>query len=78
MLAIEKGVAIPEPVKAFRTRQSKYPFAQMAVGDSFHVEGDPDKVDGNLRNVSYRFAKNNGVKFTVRRTETGARIWRVA
>lgn len=74
-IEVMSGVPIPKPQ---RNRNSKYPFAEMKVGDSFHVDGDPEKADALLRSVSYRYGKENAVKFTVRRTESGARIWRVA
>ena len=44
-VAIDTGIKIPKTVRA--KRKTKYPFAQLEVGQSFHVpvsENDPDPV----------------------------------
>lgn len=73
MIQIEKDVPL---VTAPRTRGSKYPFKDMAVGDSFAV---PLKAQ-SLRSIATSYAKKEQgtVKFAVRIAEGGSRVWRVA
>lgn len=86
MFEIEKDVPIPETRQG---RGSKYPFAEMEVGDSFLVEPEEDpnlgvvdeeeyaKVRGRVSNVAYKYGKDHDKKFTVRQTDEGVRVWRV-
>ncbi len=81
---IEKGVYIPEKISPFSQRvpvESKYPFAQMEVGDSFAVPGPDKKMIGNLGGARAAYQKKNpGVKFTTRslKAEGILRIWRIS
>lgn len=76
MTDIDQGIAVPSNS---RRDKSKYPLDHMEVGHSFHIDGIPRLTEGALRNVAYRYQKANpGVKFTIRKDETGARIWRIA
>ena len=71
-IKIESGVPFP------RARGSKlYPLREMKIGDSFKV---PDKANlSSIRCIVDRFSKNNReYKFTVRKSEGGHRVWRVA
>lgn len=65
-LPIDKGIPLP----------TKYPFAEMNVGDSFVV---PAKVNRSAVNVAaMRFGRKHGMKFTVRLTKDGTlRCWRI-
>lgn len=77
MFAIEKNVAIPE---ALNTRQGKYPYKSMEVGDSFFVPSD-DKGSPTTKmrsSVAAYCKRNNELKFIVREVEGGARVWRTA
>lgn len=62
---IDKGIPIP----AWKGRR-KYPFADMAVGDSFHVKG----VGSSL--LSNAAANYKPKKFAARKDATGVRVWR--
>lgn len=69
---IEKGIDLP--AKRI-SRGSKYPFADMSVGDSFYVPGIKPST---MSNTASRFAKEHeGFKFSVRAEGEGARVWRV-
>lgn len=79
-MTIEKNIPIPP---SNHTR-SKYPFADMEVGDSFLVEWDKirnkDRFQSYLAGSSYMWRKRhdrNDWKFTTRATESGVRVWRV-
>lgn len=71
---VSKRLPIPEI-----THKSKYPWAEMSVGDSFFV---PGKHTTQMGGVAHQAGISLGVKFTIRRvTEmqvSGVRIWRVA
>ena len=74
MFEIEKG--IPVPPRVYRGRVSKYPFANMEVGESFLVEATPAKA-ASLATAAGR--RRPGWKFISRKVdETHARVWRVA
>ena len=68
-MKIEKNVPMPP-------RGYDLPFDQMEVGDSFVL---PEKVShGYARGLIHKFQKTNGKKkFSLRRTETGYRCWRM-
>ena len=69
MYEIENNVEIPEPK---RYRNSKYPFDQMEIGQSFKVEGkNPSSA------VSQQNKRNPEKRFIVRREGCGFRVWRV-
>lgn len=61
---IEKDVPIPEP--------TKYPFAEMEVGDSFF---DDQSSEGRIRGEAGR-QSIGGKKFKVKKTPDGYRVWR--
>ncbi len=72
---IETGIEIPGR-KGGRSG-SKYPFAQMDIGQSFLVGSDV-KVS-TVRSAIGAFTKTHpDFKFAVRDTEDGVRVWRVA
>jgi hypothetical protein len=75
MIKIDKN--IPVPTGRTSIRPGKYPFASMAVGDSFFINGDkPSRV----RNASYGWGRHHGAKFRLSAaTEDGTdgvRVWR--
>lgn len=76
---IEKNIPIPEKL-AFtpRGRMRKYPFADMAVNDSFIVlvEGDDKNGVQKMRASLHRSSRGYG-KFSTRKVEGGVRIWRI-
>lgn len=68
-MKIETGVPI---AKKGAGRPSKYPFAQMKVGESFAC----DEPVLRLRQAASQASHRKGMKFTVRAEGTGARVWR--
>lgn len=73
VIQIEKNLPIP----AARTRSgSKYPFAQMAIGDSFGVS---DVSIPAVYAAANKAAKESTAKYSVRKTgERSCRVWRIA
>jgi hypothetical protein len=67
---IEKGIPIPS-VRGGKIE--KYPWSQLAVGDSFFVP--PGMRISGYR--GYRSRKGDGKKFTTRKMDGGIRVWRV-
>ncbi len=89
-IQIEKNIPVPAPSN--RGAPAKYPFADMAVGDSFAVpltgvlrkygnqKGSIDAAHSTITSSAIYHAKKMGCKFTVRiNNEEGVvRCWRVA
>lgn len=72
---LETGVPLTSRAGGGRAGTSKYPFAQMEVGQSFLAT---DAKAGTLRSAIGAFMKGHeGYKFAVRETEEGVRVWRV-
>lgn len=69
---IEKDVPVPSPATGSGL---KYPFVQMAVGDSFFVPGKTSRVFGG---IAGSYAKRLGIKVTMRTMDGGVRVWRTA
>lgn len=69
MIQIEKNVVIPD-----KTKSSKYPWDKMNVGDSFFVA---DISITTLCAGASINAKRTGRKYTVRKVEGGAEVWRI-
>lgn len=67
---IEKGVEIPRKGRG-RGRPSKYPWADMEVGDSFRVPNRKHPPNPPCKQLGA------GKKFVSRPTDDGYRIWRV-
>jgi sortase (surface protein transpeptidase) len=81
MYKIEKGIPIP----THRGKNSKYPFFEMEVGDSFEVE-TLDKTSGNtvasIRNCYHNVCRYNenlkDIKIAIRVTsDKTVRCWRI-
>lgn len=69
MLAIEKGVPIPDN----RIKTGLYPaLRSMDVGDSVFIAGAKKNV------ATAAFSKHRPRTFTLRKVEGGIRIWRTA
>lgn len=68
---IEKNIPLPKgtPNKGY----SKYPFAEMQVGDSFLFSGPA----GRIRSAVSQHSRRHGGKFSVRIEGRGFRVWRV-
>lgn len=69
-ITIDKGVPLPEGRGKGHTI---YPFAEMAIGDSFAVEMAGAE---RLRAAAAAWARRKGVKFSVRRYQGKMRCWR--
>jgi len=65
---IQKGVPMPRGV------ETKFPWNDMEVGDSFAYPGSNNAAHTVARQASAR----NGKTFKARQTDEGMRIWRVA
>ncbi len=66
---IEKNVPLPT-----EHGNTKYPFMQMEVGDSFFADGIPSSA----RTAAYAHAKRYGITLVSKREANGYRIWRTA
>lgn len=74
---IEKGVPIPKSGRGANQRgRSKYPFAQMDVGDSFPAKKHYSTLKASAR-LFVRAGGGKGRAYIVRRTGDGCRVWRV-
>lgn len=72
MIVIEKGVPLPQK-QQHKKRKSIYPFDEMEVGDSFLIQENDKKV----RASACVYAKRTGKKFSIRKTGTAHRCWRL-
>ena len=84
MIEIESGIPIPVKGKGYGNsnsgRKSIYPFASMAVGDSFLVPVKPGETHKKTRHsvtgaIDY-YTKKTGRRFVSRIVEGGVRFWR--
>lgn len=70
-IQIEKGVPI-----STRRGNRVYPFASLAVGDSFSVPCDLE-AERRLRCAASQWAKRNSKRLTVSRQGVNCRVWRL-
>jgi hypothetical protein len=73
MVAIEKGIPIPPRTR--KSRVTKWPFAELEVGDSFLMTG---VCRGTAYSTVQSKSKRFGREFCHRAVEGGFRIWRVS
>lgn len=71
MFEIEKNVELKPS-----TRNRKYPFNTMDVGDSFYVQPGLDFT--KIRQAAFAWGKINKRKFSTRKDGDGYRVWRTA
>lgn len=71
MFTIEKNIPITKSSPGRKQGVSKYPFAEMEIGDSFLV---PREKENSVNCISRRFLDK---KFSMRKVEGGCRIWRI-
>jgi len=75
MFKIEKGIPVAQRI----TGKSKYPFAEMNIGDSFFVPCEEGMSKGTRSRLSIAAAKNKHIMLcTVRKVAGGFRVWRIA
>lgn len=71
---IERGIPIPD-IERGRPKRGFYPWADMAIGDSFLIVGsDSAPVSTMKKQASIKY----GCEYIQRRTGNGIRVWRVA
>ena len=76
MFEVEKGLPVPKAVRA--PRPSKYPWEELAVGDSFLVPTDTIKP-GAVRNATWKANRTYpDRRFVTREVDGGTRVWRIA
>jgi hypothetical protein len=68
-MQIQKDVPIPTS-----KRSRKYPFLDMAVGDSVLFE--KEDVNGKAYRAAMSTGTRHGLRFVARREDNGLRIWR--
>lgn len=74
MIPIEKNIPMP---KNSAGKPKKYPFAEMAIGDSF-LNPNVDGKKNLIQQATCGFSrKHPGFKFATRREATGIRVWRI-
>lgn len=67
---IDKGIPIPP-----RSCASKYPWADMKVGDSFFVPGNKTRCEAVQAAAKYR-SQRTAEKYVTRTKPNGVRVWR--
>lgn len=75
MFKIDKNIPLPTGVNG--GKESKYPFTQMEVGDSFLA---PEEQRNAVRSMATYHTRKNKMRFVVRKDEKEAnhvRVWRV-
>ena len=70
---IDTGIPVP---RARGGHGLKYPFGQMQVGQSWLAS--PDTGGNALRVRAHQCGREYGMKFVVRKTKEGFRVWRTA
>lgn len=73
LFEIEKGVPMPADQKG-KKGSSKYPLADMSIGDSFFV---PNGRITTVRKAAYQRGPALNRRFSVRTVDGGVRVWRV-
>ena len=73
MLEIEKGVEVPSNV-----RGTKYPFAEMGVGDSILFKDKLRAESARVSSLRFVARREPEWRFTMRKVSGGWRLWRVA
>lgn len=74
--SIVKGAALPSRA----ANCSKYPFAEMEIGDSFDAGEVDSKGRSRVGSAVYAYSKKHGVKFAIRHSaaDKHLRVWRTA
>lgn len=73
---IEKG--IEPPLGGSRTKQFKYPFHLMEVGDSFLIPcADEATEERAYRRMAALYGRHKPKRFKCRKVDGGVRVWRI-
>jgi len=68
-------IGVPMPPK----RSHRYPWADLAIEDSFFVPGDDlNALQRKMTRLAAYQKKTHGRCYTVRQVEGGVRVWRVS
>lgn len=62
------------PMPKLRCKPGSFPFAKMAVGDSFAVSRE---MAPQLKNAVRTYINKTGRKFAIRSNPSGVRCWRI-
>jgi hypothetical protein len=78
MFEIEKNIPLPPA----RGPLAKYPFGELAVGDSFFVPETQDvagaKLSRRMASAAQVSSRRSGAKYSCRAVDGGVRVWRIA
>lgn len=74
-ITIEKNVPMP---KNGVGRPAKYPFDDLAVGDSFFVPVPAVRFSGQLYSAGKRYGKTFASRSVVEKGVEGTRVWRTS
>lgn len=74
-MEIEKNIPIPND-RPHAGRKAKYPFAEMAIGESVFFPGESSNGYSAPYAAARMTATRKGMKFTARNVDGGLRIWR--
>jgi uncharacterized protein (DUF2249 family) len=69
---IDKNIPVPD----YKHGAAKYPFGLMEIGDSFFVATDRPGIN-SVRSRASTAGRRGQKRFSVRKVENGARIWRI-
>lgn len=74
-ITIDRNIPLPDPKRGGK-RASKYPWADMKIGESFRF---PDTVKKTTAaSLTYSAGKTHQRKFSLRALDDGIRVWRTA
>ena len=74
MYRIDKNVPLPSKTGS---GPLKYPFGDMAVGDSILFEDEPARSQSRPATSARLYGLRNGVKFRCWTEGSGVRVWRI-
>lgn len=82
-MKIDRNIPLPAARRTPAGYNSKYPFAKLALGDSFLVPlpADPKKAKYKrtiIANLMRYHARKRGAKYASRRLADGLRVWRIS
>jgi hypothetical protein len=64
-------------VDADESGRGTYPWAELAIGESFTVSGETRRAE-NVRSAAFQYGKRTRTKFSVRTTESDIKVTRTA
>jgi hypothetical protein len=76
MLKIEKNVPLPDG--HLGGVRKKYPFTEMAIGDSLFMACSADRQQKTQNSLLGAALRHKPMKFCTRKVRGGVRIWRTA